>query len=93
MHAKLRLFPEGQTAMQAVAAGEIALALGQISEATSVAGIDVVPLPEPVQLKTTYVGALASKSAHALEAQRLLEVLAAPQTQAALRANGFESAP
>jgi molybdate transport system substrate-binding protein len=93
VRAKLRLFPEGQTAMEAVASGEIAMGLGQISEAIPVVGIDVAPLPEVVQLKTVYVGALASKSPHASEAQHLLEILTAPQIQAVLKANGFEPVP
>jgi molybdate transport system substrate-binding protein len=93
VHAKLRLFPEGQAVMEAVASGEIVMGLGQISEAIPVAGIDVAPLPEVLQLKTVYVGALASKSAHASEAKRLLEIFTAPQTQAVLKASGFEPVP
>ncbi len=94
MQSKLRVYPEGQNAMEAVAAHEIDVAMGQFSEASSVAGLEpLVPLPEAVQLKTVYVAAVGQHAPHPVAARRLLDLLASPPVQQAFRANGFDLPP
>lgn len=90
---KLKLFPEGQAAMEAVARHEVALGLGQMSEAAPVAGLSLAPLPDAAQLKTTYSGALAARSAHPEAARRLLDSLSSAPVQTAFKANGFDVPP
>lgn len=89
---KLKLYPEGQTAMEAGARGEVALGLGQISEITPVAGMDMLgPIPDALQLRTIYAAGLAKQS-HAPEAAlRLLAFLRGPEAAAAMAAQGFEA--
>lgn len=88
---KLKLYPDGTGAMEAVARREIALGLGQISEIKPVAGVDLVgPLPDDLQLKTIYATAVATKSAAPDAARALLAQLGAPEMAAIFKANGFD---
>lgn len=90
---KLKLFPEGQNAMEATARGEVEISLGQISEAAPVAGLaPLARLPDEVQLRTVYVAAVAAKTAHPQAVAKLLQVMQSPTIQDALRANGFAGA-
>lgn len=87
---KLRYFPDGQGAMEAAARHEVALSMGQTSEAVSVSGLNpVLPLPDAVQLRTTYVAALSTHSQHPDAARRLLTLLASPEGIEAFRRAGF----
>jgi molybdate transport system substrate-binding protein len=89
--AKLKLYPDGTNAMEAVARGEIAFAAGQISEALPVKGVELVgALPDSLQLKTIYSAGLAAKSTAPSEAKTLLAFLAGPETEALFKAAGFE---
>jgi molybdate transport system substrate-binding protein len=89
--AKLKLYPDGTNAMEAVARGEVAFAAGQVSEALPVAGIEMVgTLPDALQLKTVYSGAIAAKSASPADAAALLAFLTGPETAALYKKAGFE---
>jgi molybdate transport system substrate-binding protein len=91
MKTRLRVYPEGQNAMEAVAAHEIDMAMGQFSEASMVAGLAPrVALPEAAQLKTTYVAALGLHAPHPVAAQRLLDLLGSARVQQSFTANGFD---
>lgn len=91
---KLRYFPDGQAAMEAAARHEVALSMGQTSEAVPVSGLNpVVPLPDAAQLKTTYVAALSTHSLHPDAARQLLTLLGSPQAIDAFRRAGFAQAP
>lgn len=92
---KLKYYPEGQTVMEAMARDEVSIGLGQISEIKPVQGVTLVgPLPEDLQLKTTYRAGISNNSPSADAARRLLSYLGGPEVQASLRANGFDlSAP
>jgi len=90
LKSKLRLYPDGQNAMEAVARGEVSMALGQISEGIKVDGLAALtPLPEAVQLKTTYVAALANHASHPEAAARLLALLRGAAMRELFKANGF----
>ncbi len=91
---KLKYYPEGQTAMEAAARGEVGFGLGQISEIMPVAGVDLLgPIPESLQLQTIYAAGLAVHSAAPEQAARLLEYLQGTQAAASFKAQGFEIAP
>jgi molybdate transport system substrate-binding protein len=91
---KVKTYPEGQTAMEAMARGEVAIGLGQTSEIKPVHGVTLVgPIPEDLQLVTTYAAGVGAKSAHPDAARRLLSYLAKPAVQTSLKANGFDLIP
>ena len=91
---KLKLYPEGQTAMEAAARGEIGFGLGQISEIMPVSGVELLgPIPESLRLKTIYAAGLAKHSATPEHAARLLDYLQGKQALASFKAQGFEAAP
>jgi molybdate transport system substrate-binding protein len=88
---KVKYYPEGQTAMEAMARGEVSLGLGQISEIRPVKGVTLVgPIPEDLQLVTTYAVGVGANSASPEGAKKLLSYLTGPAVQASLQANGFD---
>ena len=92
MKSKLKVYAEGQDAMEAVARHEIEIAMGQFSEASSVAALEpLVPLPEAAQLKTIYVAAIGKQAPHPLAARSLMDLLVSPTVQQSFKKNGFES--
>ena len=92
VRSRLKLYPEGQTAMEAAARGEVAFGLGQISEILPVAGVDPLgPIPEMYQLKTTYAAGLAQKAVDPAAAMRLMQFLQGPEAIASFKAQGFET--
>lgn len=89
---RLKFYPEGQTAMEAAARGEVAFGLGQVSEILPVAGTDLVgTIPEALQLRTIYAAGLAKDARNPDAAGRLLRYLAGPQAEVAYKAQGFET--
>ncbi|RFB80803.1 substrate-binding domain-containing protein [Methylovirgula sp. 4M-Z18] len=91
LSSKIKLYPDGLAAMQGLARGEVALGLGQKSEITPVAGVDLIGvLPDAAQLRTIYSAGLGSNSGDRQAAQRLLTYLRSPEMKAAFVANGFE---
>jgi molybdate transport system substrate-binding protein len=89
---KLKLYPEGQTAMEAGARGEVALGLGQISEIMPVAGMTLIgPIPESLQLRTVYAAGLAVKSANPARAQALMDLLRGRDLGEVFKLNGFDT--
>ncbi len=92
MKTKLKVYAEGQDAMEAVARHDIEIAMGQVSEASSVAALEpLVPLPEAAQLKTVYVAAIAQHAPHPMAARRLMDLLVSPTVQQSFKKNGFEA--
>jgi molybdate transport system substrate-binding protein len=74
-----------------IARGEVALGFQQLSELLGAPGVRVVGLlPEPIQLVTTFTGAVGAKARDAAGAAALLAFLASPAADAAKRRNGME---
>ncbi|MDB5776761.1 MAG: hypothetical protein JWP38_2894 [Herbaspirillum sp.] len=87
---KVKVFPDGQNAMEAAARGEVDISLGQISEAAPVKGLGPLTLlPDEVQLRTVYVAAIAAKAPNPEAAAMFLEAIKSAPIQKALQANGF----
>jgi molybdate transport system substrate-binding protein len=88
---KVKYYPEGQTAMEAVARGDVSVGLGQISEIKPVHGVTLVgAIPEELQLKTTYSAGIGTNSKSPAAAQELLSFLTGAAVQASLKTNGFD---
>ncbi|MGG5288634.1 substrate-binding domain-containing protein [Pseudomonas shirazensis] len=77
-----------------VARGQAQIGFQQLSELKPVAGIDIVGLiPAEAQKMTMYSGAMVSKSQHQAAAKALLEYLASPQADAAIKSSGLAPLP
>lgn len=76
-----------------VAEGKAALGFQQLSELIHVAGIEIVgPLPEPVQIITTFSGAICTTCTQQGAARELLSFMASPSAADAKRRQGMEPA-
>jgi molybdate transport system substrate-binding protein len=87
---KLRPFPNGNAAMNAMAACDDPHVIGctQVTEILITAGIDLVAnLPLEFELATMYTAGVRSTSSCAAEAQAMIDMLTS-QDSAALRAKG-----
>jgi molybdate transport system substrate-binding protein len=83
--------PIGLDVTNAVAKGEVELALTFISEMVSNKGVRVVgPFPEAIQSPTLYTGAVSSTSANAAAARAYLAFLTTPEARAKLKAAGVD---
>ena len=85
--------PPGVPVGTMVARGEVALGFQQLSELIHLDGITVAgQLPEPVQIITTFSGAVGAASTQPQAARDLLAFMASPEAAAAKRGQGMEPA-
>jgi len=91
VNARAVVIPMGFTA-EKVASGEADLAIQQISELMSVAGIDVAgPFPAEIQTVSTFDAAIFTDAANPEGASALLEVLTSPAAAKAYADGGLVS--
>lgn len=86
-------FPNGATAMRALASSTAARPIGctQLSEILATEGIGAVaPLPDPFGLETVYTAAVTTTAAEPALALRLLDLLAGEPARALRAVAGFE---
>lgn len=85
--------PPGVPVGSLVAKGEVELGFQQLSELIHLDGITLLgKLPDAIQITTTFSAAIAKGSAHAAQAQALLQFLASDAAAATLRKEGMEPA-
>jgi molybdate transport system substrate-binding protein len=85
--------PPGVPVGALVALGEVALGFQQLSELIHVEGISIVgPLPDAIQITTTFSAGIGSQSQHKDAVQALLAFMAAPQSAAAKQRQGMQPA-
>ena len=88
---RIRLFSDGTAAMEALARGEVTLAMGQISEIRPVSGTDLVgPLPDTLQLETVYAAGVSTHAARPAAAHAVITFLRSAKMTSAFVAAGFE---
>jgi molybdate transport system substrate-binding protein len=88
---KIVVAPPGVPVGSLVARGECALGFQQHSELLNVPGIVVLgPLPEAIQLMTTFSGAIATSSQQPAAARQALEFMAAPTMTSIKQRYGME---
>jgi molybdate transport system substrate-binding protein len=76
-----------------VAQGKVALGFQQLSELLNVAGIEVLgPLPEAIQLLTTFSGAVLNKGNQPEAARAILQYFASPEVLALKKEHGMQAA-
>ena len=85
--------PPGVPVGTLVARGEVALGFQQLSELMHLEGIAVVgPLPDAVQITTTFSGGVCTASQRGDAVRALLEFMASPHAAATKRRHGMEPA-
>lgn len=83
--------PPGVPVGALLARGEVALGFQQLSELIHVEGITIVgPLPEAIQITTTFSAGIGSQSERAEAVRALLAFMAAPQATAAKLRQGMQ---
>jgi molybdate transport system substrate-binding protein len=90
--ARLRIHPNGATAMRELAASGAMRPVGctQSTEIISTEGVELSgPLPRGCELKTMYTAALTTSTANAPQAQALIKLLAGPDAKDLRRSAGF----
>jgi molybdate transport system substrate-binding protein len=76
-----------------IAGGQVALGFQQLSELLHVEGVELLgTLPAPLQIVTTFSGAVATRAAHPEKALALLAFLASEDTADTKRRQGLEPA-
>ena len=88
----VQAFPNGQTAMAAMAASDLGNPVGctQVTEILNTPGVDYVgALPAPFDLSTVYTAAVSCTAAAPDDARRLIAMLADPAQAEMRRSVGF----
>jgi molybdate transport system substrate-binding protein len=85
--------PPGVPVGTLVARGEVALGFQQLSELMHLEGIAVIgPMPEPIQITTTFSAGVCAGSAQAEAVRQMLAFMASPEAADAKRRNGMDPA-
>ena len=85
--------PPGVPVGSMVARGDVALGFQQLSELMHLDGIDVVgPLPDAVQITTTFSAGICRSATQPRAAAELLQFMASPQAAPAISRHGMDPA-
>ena len=90
---RLRTYPNGATAMRALADDALPGAIGstQVTEILYTSGVDLIGLlPAPYELSTVYTAAVCTQARQPEAAQALIDLLTAPDQAALRRQGGFD---
>jgi molybdate transport system substrate-binding protein len=88
-----KLFARGTESTGALAAGEVDLAIGPVSELVNQPGIEIVgALPDDVQLVQLFTAAIVKTAHNTEQARQLIEFLASEASTAAIKNSGMTPA-
>jgi len=90
---RLRTFPNGATAMRALADDALPGAIGstQVTEILYTSGVDLIGLlPAPYELSTVYTAAVCTQARQPQAAQAMIDLLTAPENADLRRQGGFD---
>jgi molybdate transport system substrate-binding protein len=83
-------FARGIESTGALAAGEVDLAIGPVSELVNQPGIELVgPLPDDVQFVQVFIAAITSTAHNSEKAKQLIEFLASDRSTTAIKNSGM----
>ena len=86
-----KIFARGSESTAALAAGEVDMAIGPLSELVGQPGVDVIgPFPDSVQLVQIFTAAIVRASHRTEQAQRLITFLTSDATEAAIKKSGMD---
>lgn len=92
LEGKVKLFPDSQAVMNAVARGDVDIGFGLTSDATIVTGIELAaPLPADLQNFTDYSAAVVANARSDAAAREFVNFLSAPVARAIWESKGFET--
>ena len=85
-----KLFARGIESTAALAAGEVDLAIGPVSELVNQPGIEIVgALPDDVQLVQIFTASIVKTARNPEQAKKLIEFLASDKSTAAIKTSGM----
>lgn len=92
LEGRVKLFPDSQAVMNAVARGDVEIGFGLTSDANLVTGVELAaPLPADLQNFTDYSAAVVADARSETAAREFLLFLSAPVAQAIWKSKGFET--
>ena len=91
LQGRIRLFPDSQAVMSAVARGDVEIGFGLTSDAVLVAGVELAaPLPTDIQNFTEYAAAVVTGASQDTAAREFVKYLSSAVAGPIWKAKGFE---
>lgn len=91
LQSRIKLYPDGYGAIEAVASGETVIGAAPVSEIDGVKGVELIgALPEEIQQKTTYSAAVTANAANPEAARALIAMMSSDEGRALFKAHGFD---
>lgn len=92
LQGKVKLYPDSQAVMNAVAHGDVDIGFGVTSDATLVPGVELAsPLPADLQNFTDYSAAVVTGANQEVAAREFMKFLSSPVVQSIWKSKGFEA--
>jgi len=92
LQSRIKLFPDSQAVMSAVARGDVDIGFGLTSDAILVPGVELAaPLPADLQNFTDYSAAVVTGASQEVAAREFVTFLSSPAAQSIWKSKGFET--
>lgn len=91
LHGRIKLFPDSQGVMSAIARGDVDIGFGLTSDAVLASGVELAaPLPTDIQNFTEYAAAVVTGAREEAAARDFVKYLTSPDVQTIWKSRGFE---